>query len=64
MFNRGAALQLNLPDIFGGQMEISDLSRVILKLRKLKLHSDVFYLDHGAKMKVIQVKLGKCVLEM
>jgi hypothetical protein len=46
-------------------MEISDLSRVTLKSRKLKLHSNVFYLDHGVELKeVIQVKLGKCVLEM
>lgn len=46
-------------------MEISNLSRVILKLRKLRLHSNVFYLDHGVELKeVIQVKLGKCVLEI
>jgi len=46
-------------------MEVSDFSRVTLKLRKLKLHSNTLYLDHGMELKeVIQVKLGKCVLEM
>jgi len=40
-------------------MEISDLSRILLKLRKLKFHSNVFYLDHGMELQeVIQVKLG------
>jgi len=46
-------------------MEISDFSRILLKLKKLKLHSNVFYLYHGVELKeVIQVKLGKCILEM
>jgi len=44
-------------------MEISDLSQVTLKLRKLKLYSNVVYLDYCVELKeVIQVKIGKCVL--
>jgi hypothetical protein len=32
-------------------MEISDLTRVILKLRKLMLYSNIVYLDHGVELK-------------
>jgi len=44
-------LKVKLTRYLWGKIEVGDLCRVILKLRKLRLHSNIFCLDHGMEPK-------------